>query len=92
MARTAEAGVSSSQEYVRLTWKPFTLYPYTRGIIDKEVMRQVFHRAVLNIVGGQGTGLVFKKYFIIVGLVYIGVQVFPESWAQVIHVPQPPSE
>lgn len=44
---------------IRLTWKPFTLYPYTRGIIDKEVMRQVFHRAVLNIVGGQGTGLVF---------------------------------
>lgn len=46
-----------------LTWKPFILNsrgPYTQGIIHKEVMQQVFHRATLNTVGGQGTKLVFK--------------------------------
>lgn len=67
VVRTAEAvGWPKSRVSLSLTWKPFTLNSrdsYTQDIIHKEVMQQVFHRAVLNIVGGQGSELVFKNYY-----------------------------
>lgn len=75
-----------------LTWKPFTLnsrHPYTQDIIHKEVMQQVFHRAALNICGRTGDWASFQKLLLCrfsLGL----CSGFPESWAQVIHVPQPP--